>query len=250
MKVSIITVCFNSAATLADTFRSIAQQDYPQIEHIVVDGASTDGTVALIKQHETQIARWISEPDKGIYDAMNKGLAMATGDIMGILNSDDMLATPHSISQIVAAFREQPNGCVYGDLVYVKRQNTQQIVRYWKAGKGTSRKFYFGWMPPHPTFYISRTVLEQCGYYDLRFPVAADYEYMLRVMVKHGVPASYVPKVLVKMRLGGHSNQSVNSRKRSYFENHQAWRVNGLKPYFFTVWLKIARKFKQYFVKP
>jgi glycosyltransferase len=250
MTVSIITVCYNSSQTIADTLQSIRQQDYPHIESIVVDGGSTDGTMNMVAQYADVVTKSVSEPDKGIYDAMNKGLAMATGDIIGILNSDDMMASPHSISQIVAAFREQPNGCVYGDLVYVQQQNTQQIVRYWKSGKGTAQKFYFGWMPPHPTFYVSRQVLNTCGQYDLRFPVAADYEYMLRVMVKHGVKAVYVPEVLVKMRLGGYSNQSVNSRKRSFFENHEAWRVNDLKPYFFTVWLKIARKFKQYLAKP
>jgi len=251
MTVSIITVCFNSGQTIADTLQSIRDQDYPFIESVVVDGGSTDNTMAIVQRYADVVTTSISEPDKGIYDAMNKGLAMAKGDVIGILNSDDLLADTQSISRVVQAFSHQACDCVYADLVYVDQTDTNKVVRYWKSGKGTAKDFYYGWMPPHPTFYVSRRVLEQCGKYDLRFPVASDYEYMLRLIVKHQLTVSYIPQiVLVKMRMGGYSNHSVNNRKRSFFENHEAWRVNGLKPYFFTVWFKIARKFKQYLAKP
>ncbi len=250
MKVSIITVCYNSEKTIADALLSISNQDYKNIESVVIDGGSTDKTFEIVRQFADVVKFSVSEPDKGIYDAMNKGLQHCTGDIIGILNSDDMLASPKVISSIVEKIGNLPLACIYGDLVYVDQVKTNKIIRYWKSGSGSPRKFYFGWMPPHPGFYITRQVLEKCGEYNIDFPVAADYEYMLRVMVRYNIPSIYLPLILVKMRLGGLSNQSVASRKSSFIENHLAWKVNNLKPYFFTVWLKIARKFSQYLRRP
>lgn len=250
MKISIITVCFNSAVTIAETFESIQRQDYHNIEYIVIDGASTDGTLSIIMQNQNLITKWISEPDKGIYDAMNKGIAMATGDIIGILNSDDVYANSSVISTVADAFIKEKPDCIYGDLLYVKNTNTSKVIRYWKAGKYSIKAFYYGWMLPHPTFFVTKETYKACGLFDTRFAVASDYEFMLRVLVKHKRKATYLPIILVHMRQGGESNKSVENRKKSFLENHESWKVNGLNPYFFTIWLKIGRKLTQYFAKP
>jgi glycosyltransferase involved in cell wall biosynthesis len=248
MKVSIITVCYNCEKTLQDTIQSVSLQDYPNIEYIVVDGGSTDGTMAIVHQNKRHIAAFVSEPDLGIYDAMNKGLLMATGHVIGMLNADDILENNQVVSAIARAFQEKPEvACVYGDLLYVAANNPQKVIRTWRAGVMRPHSFLNGWMPPHPTFYVKKSVYEACGPYDLSFPLAADYEFMLRVLIKHKKSFAYLPIVLVRMRMGGASNSSLLSRKQSFKENKAAWSHNGLKPRFYTIYLKVFRKLSQYF---
>lgn len=248
MKVSIISVCFNSGKTLEDTIKSVASQDYANIEYIIVDGGSTDNTKGIVESYKHVVDFFISEPDQGIYDAMNKGLSMASGDVIGMLNSDDILAGENVISLIVNAFMSLPQvDCVYGDLLYVASNNLERVIRTWKAGPVKPNSFLNGWMPPHPTFYVRKSVYADCGLFDLSFPLAADYEFMLRVLLKHNRLSAYVPSVIVRMRTGGVSNNSLYNRRQAFRENRDAWIRNGLKPRFYTIYLKIFRKLSQYF---
>ena len=247
--VSIITPTFNSAATLRDTLDSVCRQDYPALEQIVVDGGSTDGTQSLVFQSASQ-ARLLSEPDRGLYDAINKGLSLADGDIVGVLNSDDFYSHDRVISRIVSLMTRQNADVAYGDLCYVAASNPRHIVRYWRSGEYRQDKFLYGWMPPHPTFFARKQVYEQFGGFDLALNIAADYELMLRFLYRHGLKAAYLPEVLVYMRTGGLSNASFRHRLRANSEDREAWRRNGLRPYFFTTWLKPLRKIPQYFLSP
>jgi len=245
MKISIITATFNSAATVRDTLSCVADQQYPNIEHLIIDGVSKDDTLAIVKEF-SHVARVISEKDKGIYDAMNKGVKLATGDIIGILNSDDFYTGPLVLSKVAAAFEDDAVDAVYGDLQYVRATNVQAVTRTWKSGNYKKRNLYYGWMPPHPTFFVRRRVYEKCGLFNISLRSAADYELMLRVLLKHNVSARYIPEVLVKMRAGGMSNASLGNRFRANKEDAMAWKLNQLKPYFFTTWLKPLRKVLQF----
>jgi glycosyltransferase len=245
MKISIITATYNSAATVRDTLTCIAEQQYANIEHLIVDGLSKDNTLAIVKEF-SHVAKVISEKDKGIYDAMNKGVQLATGDIIGILNSDDFYTSPLILSKVAAAFEDPAVDAVYGDLQYVKATNVQAVTRTWKSGVYKKKYLYYGWMPPHPTFFVRRQVYDKCGLFNTSLQSAADYELMLRVLLKHNVSARYIPEVLVKMRAGGISNSSVKNRLRANKEDAMAWKLNQLKPYFFTTWLKPLRKVLQF----
>ncbi len=247
-RVSIITATFNSASTIADTMQSVGEQDYPLIDHIIVDGASTDNTLEIVKEFPHHIYV-ISEKDNGIYDAMNKGILAAKGDIVGILNSDDMYMGSHVISTVVEAFRDPDVQCCYADLQYVDYRNPKRITRIWKSGIYKTNAFYWGWMPPHPTFFVRKSVYEQFGLYNINMRSAADYEMMLRIMEKHRLKSLYIPQIIVKMRTGGVSNASVRNRLRANVEDHEAWRINDLKPYFFTLYLKPLRKITQFIKK-
>jgi len=244
-KISIITVTYNSANTIGDTLRSVQLQDYPNIEHIIVDGNSTDETVEIIKSFQ-HVTRWVSEEDGGLYDAMNKGLQIATGGIIGILNSDDLYAHNRVLSMVAEKFVDNSIDAVYGDLHYVNALNTDKIVRVWKSGKYRRSKFVFGWMPPHPTFFVKRQVYEQAGSFNVSLKRSADYELMLRMLVKYEFKADYLEEVLVKMRTGGISNSNWGSRVKANLEDRMAWRINNLKPYFFTLYLKPVRKLVQF----
>lgn len=246
MKITLITATYNSADTLGDTLESVAAQGYPDLEYLIVDGASTDGTRAVAAAYPELITDFRSEPDEGLYDAMNKGIRRATGEIVGILNSDDFYARPDVLAMVAEAFRQREVDAVYGDLQYVDRKNTERVVRHWRAGAFRRRNFLYGWMPPHPTFFVRRTCYERFGAFDLDFRSAADYELMLRLLYKHGCSAHYLPEVLVKMRTGGQSNASWRHRLHANREDRRAWRVNGLRPYFFTTWLKPLRKVGQF----
>jgi glycosyltransferase involved in cell wall biosynthesis len=248
MRVSIITTTYNSAATVAETMQSVEEQDHPHIEHIVVDGHSQDETLQIIEQYP-HTATLISEKDEGIYYAMNKGIRAATGDVVGILNSDDLYVDAHVISKIVKTFEDPGIQACYADLEYVDAQNSARVMRTWKSGAFDSHSFYWGWMPPHPTFFVRRSVYDQVGLFNTRLRSAADYEMMLRILVKHQLPVAYLPEVIVKMRTGGMSNASVNNRIRANREDREAWRINGLKPYFFTLYLKPLRKITQFIKK-
>jgi glycosyltransferase involved in cell wall biosynthesis len=245
MKISIITATYNSAATVRDTLTSIASQHYHNIEHLIVDGLSKDSTLEIVKEF-SHVAKVISEKDNGIYDAMNKGVKLATGDIIGILNSDDFYTGPLVLSKVAAAFEDPSVEAVYGDLQYVKQDNVQVVTRTWKSGKYKKKSLYYGWMPPHPTFFIRRHVYDICGVFNTTLRSAADYELMLRVLLKFNVHAQYIPETLVKMRAGGMSNASLKNRLNANKEDEMAWKLNELKPYFFTTWLKPLRKVLQF----
>ena len=246
MLVSIITATYNSAATLRDCLQSVAMQSYAPIEHIIIDGASKDDSLS-IAQSFAHIAQVHSEKDQGIYDAMNKGIAHATGDIIGILNSDDFYVDERVIQDIVTVFENSNCDVVYADLQYVDRERTDKIIRTWKSGTMQQRSFLYGWMPPHPTVFVRRKVYEQYGAFNLSLKSAADYEFMLRVLYKEKCSVAYLPKTIVKMRDGGQSNQSIKHRIFANREDKKAWALNGLQPYFFTLLLKPARKLIQYF---
>jgi glycosyltransferase involved in cell wall biosynthesis len=244
LKISIITATYNSARTLRDTLECVAAQDHGNVEHIIVDGRSTDNTLELVKEYP-HVAKVISEKDKGIYDAMNKGIALATGDVIGILNSDDIYINNQVLSKVARAFEEGAEAC-YGDLQYVSANDLNKVTRNWKAGRFHDRSFLMGWMPPHPTFFVRPEVYRQVGNFNLALKSAADYELMLRVFMKHRFRISYIPEVLVKMRAGGMSNASLKNRLRANKEDRMAWKINGLKPYFFTLYLKPIRKIFQF----
>jgi glycosyltransferase involved in cell wall biosynthesis len=248
MLVSIITATYNSAATVADTLRSVESQDYPLIEQIIVDGASNDNTLDIVNQFSHKISV-ISEKDDGIYDAMNKGIRAAGGEIIGILNSDDVYADSRVISKVVDVFRDPSVQCCYADLQYTDAGDLTKITRTWKSGIYHSASFYWGWMPPHPTFFVRKSVYDKVGLYNTKMHSASDYEMMLRILVSHKMEAAYIPRVIVKMRTGGVSNASVKNRIRANREDREAWRLNGLRPYFFTLYLKPLRKIFQFIKK-
>lgn len=247
MKVSIITIAYNSAGTIEDTIKSVVAQDYSNIEYIIIDGGSTDKTLSIVDKFKDSITTIISEPDKGIYDAMNKGVQNATGDIVGILNSDDIYADNKVVSRIVEAIGTKDS--IYADLVYVDRDNTDKITRYWKSGKYRKGIFKTGWMPPHPTFFIRKSCYDQYGTYNLRLKSAADYELMLRMLHKHNISVTYLPEVITKMRVGGQSNVTLLNRLKANKEDRLAWVINELKPGPLTLIMKPVRKISQFFKK-
>lgn len=247
MKISIITVTYNSAGTLRDTLTCIQQQDHPDIEHILIDGGSTDDTLKIAAQFP-HLARVISEKDDGIYDAMNKGIRLATGDVIGILNSDDLYTGNDILSTVAAAFADPAVVTTYADLQYVRAADTSKVVRTWKTGRFRRQDFYYGWMPPHPTFFVRREVYARVGLFNTTLRSAADYELMLRILLKHGIPAHHIRRVIVRMRDGGMSNATLWNRLRANREDRMAWTLNGLRPYFFTLFLKPLRKFPQFLI--
>jgi glycosyltransferase len=248
LKVSIITVCKNAALTLPDTLKSVATQSWDQIEHIIIDGASTDETAAIVSAYP-HVSIYISEPDEGVYFAMNRGISLASGEIIGILNADDFYADSFVIEKVVTAFRHHKCEAVYGNLNVVDPKNTSVITRKWIAGVYKADAFYNGWSPPHPTFFLSTSLYKQYGCFDTRFSIAADYELMLRMLFLHRVNACYLDILLVIMRAGGLSNRSFRSRWIANREDRQAWEVNGLKPHLFTLILKPLTKIKQFIFK-
>lgn len=246
MKISIITVSFNSAETIEETIQSVLKQAYPDIEYIVVDGKSKDGTLASIKKHESGISTWVSEPDKGIYDAMNKGIARSTGEVVGVLNSDDLYRDQHVITEVAQLFENPAVDAVYADLEYVDQKDTKKVKRKWVSGYYQKGDFLKGWMPPHPTFFVRRTYYEKFGGFNTEFTSAADYELMLRFIHKHELNLAYLPRTIIKMRTGGKSNASFKNRMVANKEDRLAWKVNGLKPAPFTHIRKPLSKLGQF----
>ena len=226
MKISLITASFNSSTTIEDTFRSVEAQSFPEIEYIVADGGSVDGTLELMEKYESLISKRISEPDDGIYDAMNKGIRMATGDVIGLINSDDMLAGPEVLSKVAEAFEDPDIDVVYGDLVYVDAVDTTNVMRVWRSGEFSGRKLRYGWYPAHPTVYLRRSVYEQFGLFDLDFSLAADGEFLFRIFSR-GVRACYIPQTMVRMRTGGATGQLSNVWRQNR-EIVRGMRKNGL----------------------
>lgn len=247
MKVSIITITYNSEATLKDTIESVINQTYKNIEYIFIDGKSTDHTISIIKSFGDKISTLISEKDNGLYDALNKGIAIATGDVIGILHSDDFYTNTNVIQNIVSVFDKSNADAVYADLYYVDKNNTNQIHRKWKSGNYKYGMFLNGWMPPHPTFFVKRTIYEKFGSFNLTLTSAADYELMLRLIHKHKIKLAYLPEFIIKMRVGGKSNITFKNRIRANKEDRLAWKLNNVKPYFYTLYLKPLRKIIQLF---
>lgn len=246
MKVSIITVTYNSARYLQSAIQSVAYQDYPNIEYIVVDGGSTDKTVSIIQGNSDCITKWISEKDNGMYDALNKGMEMATGDVIGILNSDDMLASTDIISKIVSCFSQQKVDSIFGDLLYVDTEETDKIHRFWKGAPYRRSLFETGWMPAHPTFYVRKEVVDQLGGYRPSYFSAADFELMTRYLYKHRISSYYLPELIVKMRKGGMSNGTLQKRLRANRRDYLALKENHVPFPFIVSLIKPLRKLPQY----
>jgi glycosyltransferase len=245
MKISVITVTYNSGATLAETLRSVSSQSHADVEHIVIDGASSDDTLAVIKRYGRLDAKVLSEPDRGIYDAMNKGLRMATGDFVGFLNADDTFSGPEVLADVARAAQAQNVDVIYGDLIYVRRNRSQRIIRYWRSGHFSRRRLMFGWMPPHPTLYVRKTVVDSLGGFDARLRISADYDFVLRCMQRPNTGVVYIRKVLVHMSAGGASNKSFRALLLKSREDLRVVRANGVGGWY-TVVCKQARKLGQF----
>lgn len=211
VKISLITATYNAADTLADSLRSAAMQTYRNVEHIVVDGASTDGTQRVVEENGERLTTFVSEPDRGIYDALNKGIALSTGDVIGFLHADDLFAHREVLSRIASAFHDADVDASYGDLEYVRRADPGHVVRRWVSGTFSSGRLTYGWMPPHPTFYARRGMYERFGLFDLSYKISADYDQMLRLLRYQETTVHYIPETLIQMRLGGASNHSLQS---------------------------------------
>ena len=247
LKVSIITVCYNSAETIESTIQSVLEQDYGNIEYIIIDGKSTDTTLQIIDKYKLQLSKLISEKDEGIYFAINKGIALASGEIIAILHADDFYSNSHVIAKVVKTFEEQNVDTIYGDLQYVDRVDTSIVKRNWRSGEYKDGLFLKGWMPPHPAFFVRKTCYEKYGKFNTMLRSAADYELMLRFLHKYKCSTAYIPEVLVKMRIGGKSNVSILNRIKANREDKKAWFMNDLKPGIFTLLLKPFSKLGQFF---
>ncbi len=211
MKITLITVCYNAVATIEDTIRSVNSQTHPNVEYIVIDGSSSDGTLEILDTYKSNISKLISEKDNGIYDAMNKGLALANGEVVGFLNSDDIFACSTVLEQVANVFSNPEVSLCFADLVYVKKNNTEKIVRYWKSSEYIHGAFSRGWSPAHPTFYARKSVYENYGTFNASFKLAADIDLMMRFLEKAKLVSEYVPEVWVKMRMGGETNKSIKN---------------------------------------
>lgn len=225
-RISVVTAVFNCADTVGESLASVQAQSWQPVEHIVIDGGSTDGTLEILKRHEGRLAALVSEPDGGIYDALNKGFARARGDVVGLLHSDDRFAHDGVLERVAAAFADPGADLVYGDLDYVSRTDTSRVIRRWRSGEWSARKLGWGWMPPHPTLFVRRAVYEKLGGFDTTYRIAADYDLILRLLGRHGLQPRYIPEVLVKMRLGGTSNRSLGHIARKSREDYLALRRN------------------------
>lgn len=248
VKISIITATWNCEATVGDCLASVAAQRWPHREHIVMDGASRDDTLALLAKRRTQLAVLVSEPDDGIYDALNKGIALASGDVIGFLHADDVFADDTALSRVAAAFADPSVEAVYGDLQYVARDDLARVIRHWASVPFTPRRLRRGWMPPHPTLYVRRAVYDRLGVFDTRYRIAADYDFMLRLFAQPGLQAVHIPAVLVKMRVGGVSNRSFAHIVQKSREDLRALRENRIGGLWALVWKNVG-KLGQFWVR-
>ena len=226
---------------------AVLSQTYPHIEYIIIDGGSTDGTLDIIKKYENRISKWVSEPDKGIFDALNKGITLSSGEVTGFLHSDDLFADDKVIEKIAGKFKSENCSAVYSDLVYVSKRDIKRIIRYWKAGGFTVNSLKFGWMPPHPTLFVRRSLYEKYGLFDTGLKIASDYDMILRLLKNNPDSVAYLNEVLVKMRLGGRSNRSLKNILIKSSEDYKALRKNNFKFPFFTLLMKNIRKVNQFF---
>lgn len=248
MKISIITATYNSSKTIIDTLKSLEQQTYSNIEYIIIDGASKDNTLDIIKKYSTKVSKIISEPDKGIYDALNKGISNATGDFVGFLHSDDILAYPNAIEDIVTILINEQPQAIYADLEYVSKENTANVVRRWVSGDYKHSNLKKGWMPLHPTFYMRRELYEELGSFDLDFKISADYDSLLRYLWLNNITVSYLPKVITKMRIGGESNRSFLNILKKTQEDISALKKNNIF-WIYPLFMKNISKLPQFIKK-
>lgn len=248
-RISIVTVTRNSAATIEGTILSVARQSYPHAEHIIIDGASTDGTLDIINRHRNKFSKIVSEPDGGIYDAMNKGIRLATGDVVGFLNADDVYSDANVLGEIADTFEDATVGACYGDLVYMD-ESLSRVVRYWKSRPYRDGLFEKGWMPAHPTFFVRRAAFERYGDFDPAFRLQSDFDLTMRFLSICKIKSVYLPKVLVKMRLGGATNKSAANVIKGNIEAYRICRKNGLRVTPFFIVTKILSRVPQFFSKP
>lgn len=247
MKISIITVNFNNVRYLEDTINSVLDQTYKDVEYILIDGKSTDGSHEIIEKYIHDIDCYISEPDEGVYDAMNKGINNATGDIIGFLNSDDIFIDSYVLSMIANIFAENPIDSLYANLYYVDSIDTNKIIRKWRSSSFVQGAFRKGWHPPHPTFYVRRKIYEKYGNFDKLLDISADFELMLRFLEKHQISTYFLDEYIVKMRLGGESNKSISNILKGNKNTIKAFRKNGISVSPFYPIYRLAPKLKQFF---
>lgn len=248
MKISVVTISYNAVESIADTISSVQKQNHPNVEHVIIDGASKDGTVELIRRLADERTIIVSEPDKGLYDALNKGIARSTGDVIGLMHSDDIYASDCVLAKVASVFSDPGIDGVYGDLQYVAADDLTRVIRHWQSGTYDLSKLRRGWMPPHPTLYLRREVFERWGVYDAEMRIAADYDAMLRYLVKGGITLCYIPEVMVKMRIGGVSNRSLRQILHKSREDLVAMRRNGVGG-IGTLVLKNLRKLSQFIMQ-
>lgn len=249
MKISIITATYNSASTLRDTFDSILGQTYKDIESIIVDGASKDGTMEIVREYEPRFngrMRWVSEPDKGIYDAMNKGIRMASGDVIGLLNSDDFYTSDDALEAIAKSFEKSDIDACYGDVHYVNDNKLDKCVRYYSSAKFTPKRMMLGYMPAHPSFYCRKDVYQKHGLFDTSFKIAADFEQLLRLIYIENIKTEYIPKDFVTMRMGGTSNAGFGARIAIMKDHLKGFKKNGIRNNCFRLSLRYFSKILEY----
>jgi glycosyltransferase len=249
MKISIITVVHNNEKHIKGCIDSVINQTYKNIEYIIVDGGSTDGTVDIIQNSKVKILNcvFLSEKDNGIYDAINKGIKNSNGDVIGLLHSDDVFADNSVVEQVVSKFDNSKTDSVYGDLEYVSANDTNKRLRYWRAGECDIKKLKHGWMPPHPAFFVKREVFSKFGLYSTGYKVAADYEMVLRLLWRERITTAYLPIVITKMRWGGASNRDIASVMLKSREDYKALKANSIPNPLIAVFLKNVRKLYQFF---
>lgn len=246
MKISIITVCFNSQQTIRATIKSVLSQSYKQVEYIIIDGASTDNTIKIIKEFSNSIDVFVSESDAGIYDAINKGISKSSGDVVGLLHADDVFDNRYVIENVMSFFDENVD-MIYGDINYVDRNDIKRVIRRWKSDSYKKGKFNWGWMPPHTGFFIKKSCYLKYGLYNLSLGSSADYELMLRMFELYNLKSKYIPLNITNMRVGGVSNSSFKNRWQANRNDKKSWKINGLKPFWFTLLIKPFIKIKQFF---
>lgn len=250
MKISVITVVYNRANTIEKAIRSVLTQDYHDVEYVVVDGGSTDGTINVINRYMDNIHQYISGKDDGMYDALNKGIKLATGDIIGVLHADDWFASPHIITKIAAAFvRDQQLDAVYGDIAFIKEDDPDKVVRYYSSSIFKPSLLTWGFIPAHPTFFCKRKCFEKFGYYKTDFDIAADYELLLRFFKVHHIRAKYLPLRFTNMNLGGKSTKGIRSTVKINQEIVKACRQNNISTNYFKLYSRYFFKIKEYFSK-
>lgn len=241
MKISVITAVFNRRDTLGDAVRSLQAQSHENFEHVIMDAGSTDGSLEVLKQLADPRMSLTSEPDDGIYDALNKGMNRATGDVIGLMHSDDVFASPSVLELVARAFNDRDVDAVYGDLQYVSASNPDRVIRHWTAGEFSAARLKRGWMPPHPSLYVRKSVVESWGGYDTSYQIAADYDAILRWFGTAKISAAYVPEVFVKMRVGGESNRSIERILQKSREDYRALRSNEVGGVAALVWKNLSK---------
>jgi len=247
MKISIITVSYNSAATIEDTIMSVAAQTYQDVEYIVIDGGSTDGTLEVINRHKSRISKFVSERDRGIYDAMNKGIGLATGDVIGFLNADDIYADNLILGKVASVFDNSAADACYADLVYVSKDDLNKVIRYWKSREYRNGLFRGGWMPAHPTFFVRKTVYDKYGGFDLDFKFQSDFDLTMRFLEVYKIKSVYIPEIFVKMRIGGATNRRLLNIIKGNIEAYRACKKNGLNVSPFFIVAKVLSRIPQFF---